>query len=47
MNLKLPLLTMLLLASAGLAACNTIEGAGRDIQGAGAAVENAAEDAQQ
>ena len=33
---------VLLAAGLALAACNTIEGAGRDIQGAGEAVEDGA-----
>lgn len=32
-----------LLCAAGLAACNTIEGAGEDMQAGGRAVENSAE----
>jgi predicted small secreted protein len=45
MSFKFPLLTLALVAFAGLAltACNTMEGAGRDIQGAGSAVEDAAQ----
>ncbi len=34
-----------LLLCFGLAACNTIEGAGRDIESAGDTIEDAAEDA--
>lgn len=30
----------------GLAACNTMQGAGRDVQGAGQAIEGAAKDVQ-
>ncbi len=45
MSFKFPLLTLALVAFAGLGltACNTVEGAGRDIQGAGAVVEEAAQ----
>lgn len=31
--------------AAGLAACNTVEGAGQDVKAGGAAVENSAHDA--
>ncbi|MGE4324419.1 MAG: entericidin A/B family lipoprotein [Sphingobium sp.] len=34
--------TLLLTGSLMVAACNTVEGAGRDVQSAGEAVENAA-----
>ncbi len=33
------------LASLAVAACNTVEGAGKDVKAAGNAVENAAQDA--
>ena len=33
------------LASLAVAACNTVEGAGKDVKAAGAAVEDAAHDA--
>lgn len=36
------LLTFLLGSSVTLAACNTVEGAGRDLQSAGSAVEDSA-----
>ena len=36
-------LTMLILAGAGLSACNTVEGAGRDIENAGESVQDAAD----
>lgn len=40
------LLSVVLAASmAAVAACNTVEGAGEDVQAAGAAVEGAAKDA--
>ncbi|WP_083762432.1 entericidin A/B family lipoprotein [Parvibaculum lavamentivorans] len=35
----------LLVAGFGLAACNTVEGAGQDIQRGGAAIEDTANDA--
>jgi len=35
----------LLVAGIGLSACNTVEGAGQDIQRGGAAIENTAKDA--
>ena len=38
---KAYLLTALLLASLGLGACETIQGAGRDISNAGAALDDA------
>jgi predicted small secreted protein len=37
------IITLLFLASIGLSACETMEGAGRDIQHAGESVEEAAE----
>ena len=37
---------LFLLAGVGLAACNTIKGAGQDVSAAGRGIENAAEDAQ-
>lgn len=36
---------MILAASAGLAACNTVEGVGQDIEQGGQAIENTADDA--
>ncbi len=38
-------LTAMIFAFAALAACNTIEGAGQDVQAGGQAIENVAEDA--
>ena len=35
------------LALLALAACNTVEGFGEDVQSGGAAIENSAEDAQE
>jgi predicted small secreted protein len=45
MHTKLSMMGLLLAAvlGLGLSACNTVEGAGRDIQHAGAAVEDAAQ----
>ena len=40
-------IAILLTALLGLAACETIQGAGRDIQTAGEAIEETAEDVQQ
>ncbi len=40
-------LTMLLLASIGLAACNTAEGFGEDVQSGGKAIEDSANDVKQ
>lgn len=37
------LLTLSLIAALGLAACETVQGAGRDIQSAGQALERAVE----
>lgn len=37
---------LIVLGLLGLAACETVEGAGQDIQSAGQTVENASEDAQ-
>ena len=42
-NIKLPLALTILGFSAFLAGCNTMEGAGKDIQGAGKALEKSAE----
>lgn len=39
------LLALLGMLTIGLAACNTIEGAGQDVKAAGNAVERAAQDA--
>lgn len=39
-------LTILFLAMLGLAACETVQGAGRDIQSGGAVVEDGAQDVQ-
>ena len=36
---------LLVMFAASLAACNTVEGAGKDVKATGAAVEKAAEDA--
>lgn len=38
---------LLLLASIGLAACNTAEGFGEDVQSGGEAIEDSAEDVKQ
>jgi predicted small secreted protein len=43
MNKMLTLLALLL--AIGTTACNTVEGAGEDIEAAGEAIEDAAEDA--
>lgn len=45
MHTKLSMMGLLLAAvlGLGLSACNTVEGAGRDIQHAGSAVEDAAQ----
>ena len=43
MNKMLTLVALLL--AIGTAACNTVEGAGEDIEAAGDAIEDAAEDA--
>ena len=43
-NITLPLMALALLASTALAACNTVEGAGRDVQAAGQAVEQTAQE---
>lgn len=40
-------LALALLCATGLAACNTIEGAGEDLQAGGKAVESSAQKAQQ
>ncbi len=40
-------LALLLLASFGIAACNTAEGVGEDVQSTGSAIENTAEDVKQ
>lgn len=37
---------MLLAATLALSACNTVQGVGRDVQGAGNAIENSAEQVQ-
>jgi predicted small secreted protein len=42
-NLKLAALLALALGSMALTACNTVEGAGQDIENAGEAVQDAAE----
>jgi len=39
--------TLLLLGSFGLAACNTTEGIGEDVQATGNAIEDSAEDVKQ
>lgn len=38
---------LLALLFAGLAACNTVEGAGRDVEEGGEAISNTAQDAEQ
>ena len=43
MNLR-NLLLLLFLASAGLAGCNTIEGVGEDLESAGSAIDEQAEE---
>lgn len=43
--MKNTLLVVLGMLTIGLAACNTIEGAGQDVKAAGYAVEQAAKDA--
>jgi predicted small secreted protein len=43
MNTKLLLLLSLAVISLGLSACNTMEGAGRDIENAGESVQDAAD----
>ena len=40
-------ITLLLLASFGLAACNTAEGVGKDVQATGDAIEDTAKDVKQ
>lgn len=44
--MKTPMILGALFAFAMLASCNTIRGAGQDVQAGGAAVEEAAEDVQ-
>jgi predicted small secreted protein len=44
--MKVSSIIVTLLALGALASCNTIRGAGEDVQAGGAAVENAATDAQ-
>ena len=45
-NIKTPLIALAALFAAGsLAACNTVEGVGEDVQAAGQAVEQTAEEA--
>jgi predicted small secreted protein len=41
-----PLIALALLGAASLAACNTVEGVGEDVEAAGAAVDEASEEAQ-
>jgi len=44
-NIKTPLIALAALFAAGsLAACNTVEGAGEDIQAAGQAIEQTAQE---
>jgi entericidin B len=43
--MKLTLAAIAFILATATAACNTVEGAGQDIQAAGAAVENTADDA--
>jgi len=43
--MKLTFAAMAFLLAAAAAACNTVEGVGKDAQAAGAAVEDAADDA--
>ncbi len=40
-----PLIALALLGASALAACNTVEGVGEDVEAAGAAVDQAAEEA--
>lgn len=42
--LKITLMSLLLLSSFGLAACNTISGMGQDVEAAGDAVSDTAEE---
>jgi entericidin B len=42
-NLKLAVLLALAVGSMAMTACNTIDGAGQDIEGAGEAVQDAAD----
>lgn len=42
---ELGVLTVVLMSVVGLTACNTIEGAGEDVEAAGSAIDNSAEDA--
>lgn len=44
--MRISLVMLPLIAVLGLAACETVEGAGRDLQTAGAVVTNEAQDAQ-
>lgn len=43
-NMTAPLIALALLGASALAACNTVEGAGRDVTVAGQAVEQAAQE---
>ena len=43
---KLVALALFLGVTAGVAGCNTVEGIGEDVRGAGQAVENAADEAE-
>ena len=42
---KTAVIAAVLVTAFGLAACNTVEGAGKDVKAAGTAVENTAKDA--
>ena len=44
-NLRAAFLAMLVLMSVGLTACNTVEGAGKDVEAAGEEIQDAADDA--
>ena len=47
-KLRLPLFALLLsLGTFGLHACNTVEGAGQDVENTGEAIQDTAEDAEQ
>jgi predicted small secreted protein len=45
-KITLPLFAILIGASAFLAACNTVEGVGQDVQAAGQGIEQSSEEAQ-
>ena len=47
-KLRLPLFALFLaLGAFGLHACNTVEGAGKDVENTGEAIQDSAEDAEQ